>query len=282
MKLTLRSTICERYRGKTMYNIIKSLNYNARRDTVIIIALISILAFPFFALFLVGQIDGGGLDEMTGAVYFIGQLGENFIVAMFVILVVACRICGSDAADKTINYEFLSGHNRASIYWARIAAGILWSVLITMLLFYLPLVVFSAVNGWGQEVDVRDAVIRLCLALLPAMRLSAFLMMLTMILRSAGRGIAMGYGAIMVMVIVTSILGDVMNLDLTWQFAFTNVMSLLTLSNSRNIVVDGETVVRYESSLSTGMVAGTIIASVVVSLIYTYFAYVLFKKKDRD
>ena len=265
-----------------MYNIIKSLNYNARRDTPIIIALISMIALPVFALFISGQIDGGSIGEMTADAYYISQLGENFVIAMFVTMVVACRICGADASDKTINYEFLSGHDRGSIYWARIIAGINWSVIIVMSLFYVPLLCFSLVNGWGQSLELGNSVARLFLALLPAVRLSAFLMMITMLVRSAGKGIALGYGFIMVMVILTSVLQDVLHIDLTWQTAFSNVMSLLTFTNSRNVVIDGETVTVFDSALSVEMIAGTIAASFTATFIYTYIAYAVFKKKDRD
>ena len=201
---------------------------------------------------------------------------------MFVTLVISCRICASDAGDKTINYEFLSGHDRGSIYWARIIAGIMWSVILTMALFYLPILIFSAVNGWGLELDAGNAIIRLFLALLPAIRLSAFFMMTASILRSSGKGIALGYGFVMVMVILISIIQDVLNLDITWQFAFSNVMSLLSFENSRNMVINGETVTVYDSALSSGMVVGTILASAAATFIYTYIAYDIFKKKDRD
>ena len=261
-----------------MYNNIKSLNYNARRDTPVIIALLSMIVLPVFALF----IEGGSIEEMTADVFFIGQLGENFVITMFVIMVVACRICGADASDKTINYEFLSGHDRGSIYWARIIAGINWSVVIVMFLSYVPLLVLSIVNGWGQSLEPGNSVARLLLALLPAARLSAFLMMITMLVRSAGKGIALGYGFIMVMVILTSVLQDVLHIDLTWQTAFSNVMSLLTFTNSRNIVIDGETVAVFDSALSVEMIVGTIVASFAATFIYTYIAYAVFKKKDRD
>ncbi|MBR1598661.1 MAG: ABC transporter permease subunit [Lachnospiraceae bacterium] len=265
-----------------MYNIIRSLNYNARRDMAVIIALITVIVLPFFVMFVVGQLEGESYGGMTGSVYYITQIGENFIIVMFVILVISCRICASDAGDKTINYEFLSGHNRGSIYWARIIAGIMWSVILTMALFYLPIVALSAVNGWGQELELKYAVIRLLLALLPVIRLSAFFMMTASVLRSSGKGIALGYGFIMVMVILISVLQDVLNLNITWQFAFSNVMYLLSFENSRNIVIDGETVTRFESALPSGMAIGTIVASVAATFIYTYIAYAEFKKKDRD
>ena len=99
-----------------MLNIIRSLNYSARRDNVNWITLISMLGIPAFVAYISKMIDPGSINKLTPSVYFASTtLATVFVFYCFGIMIFASNLVASDAADKTINYEMMAGHSRSRI-----------------------------------------------------------------------------------------------------------------------------------------------------------------------
>jgi hypothetical protein len=107
-------------------------------------------------------------------------------------------------------------------------------------------------------------------------------MMLASVTRSAGKGIALGYASMMLVAIVTSILQEFLDMTITYQTGMTNAAFLLTSENSRNVVIDGKTVMLFETAVSGDMIQKTIAYSLVFTVLYLVIAYIEFKKRDRD
>lgn len=266
-----------------MYNIIKSLNYGARRDTVNIIAIITMLVMPAFVMYLSGFLTGTSLDEMTPSAYFASQqLGTVFVFMSFGIMIFASKLVAGDAGDKTINYEFMAGHSRTKIFAARITTGYLWGALLIFVLTMLPMGYLDLLYGWGPETNKTEVLIRCALAIFPIIRLCSLNMMLASVARSAGKGIALGYAVMMVVAMVTSIIQDMLSIDIVYPTAFTNAAFLLVSQNARYVVQDGKTISIYDTTVTPEMVWKTIAVSLIFSAIYLTITYINFKKTDRD
>ena len=266
-----------------MINILKSLNYGARREKVIWITLGSMLVLPFFAMYLMGMMGGDSLQKMTTSFYFASQLmGVIFIITFFGIIVLAGYLVAGDGGDKVINYEILAGHSRTKIFIARMLAGFLWGGVLTFLLMLLPLGYLTFLYGWGLETDPKNVILRCLLTFFPILRFCVFNMMLACIMRSAGKGIALGYVTFMITALVNSILEDMFQLNLIYHTSMTNAAFLLTSQNARNVVMNGKTVALYETAVTPDMVYRTIGVSLAFTAAYLSIAYIHFKKKDKD
>ena len=266
-----------------MINIIKSLNYSARREASNWITIATILVIPLLGMYLMGMIRGDSLQKVTPSFYFATQMmGIIFMITCLGIIILACNLVAGDGGDKTMNYEILSGHSRNRIFAARMLAGFLWGGVSVFLLTLLPLGYLTLAYGWGLETNPREVLLRSLLAFFPILRLCIFHMMIASIMRSAGKGIAVGYVAYMVITLGTSALEELFGMDIIYQTGMTNAAFLLTSGNSRNVVMDGRTVALYDTRVTSDMIKNTIGVSLAFSALYLIIAYINFKKKDRD
>ena len=266
-----------------MFNIIRSLNYSARHDKVNILGVITLLIMPVFVLYLSSMLSPDTIGKLTPSVY-IGsqQMGIVFVFMSFVTLVLTCRVVGGDASDKTINYEFLAGHSRSRIFAGRTISGLIWGVLIVFAFMMLPLGYLSLISGWGLETSPRDMLLRCFLVLFPLIRICALDMMFASVTRSAGKGIAIGFAATMVVAILGSVVQEFLGIDLSYHTGMTNAAYLLVPQNSWHEVIGGETVSVFDTSIKTDMILKTVIASLIFTAIYLTVSYINFVKKDRD
>ena len=270
-------------KDKKMINIIRSLNYTTRRSILAVLTVFSMIVIPIlFSMFSMKLEGGFSFKDLDGGMYMAAISGNVIILFVIAILIFSTLIVGSDAGDKTINYELMNGHSRSRVFWARIICGYRWAVLLVMLLFFLPFVYFTLINGWGLSVDKVEAAKRLILLIFPIIRICSLFMMITSISRSAGRGAAVSYLAMMVIVMAGSILEDGFGIDTTNIFATSDIAWIMTSENGRNVVINGHKVVKMDYAVSSGKMIQTIVVSLVVSAVYLTIAYIVFKKKDRD
>ena len=266
-----------------MLNIIKSLNYSARRDTVNWITIFTLLVLPGFVMYVSGLIEGDSINKMTPSAYFASQeMATVFTFMVFGIMIFSCKLVSGDAGDKTINYEFMAGHSRTKIFVARMIAGLLWGAGIIYITTLLPLVYLNAIYGWGEETNRTEVLIRCVLLIFPLIRSTALYMMIAYLTRSAGKGIALSYAFYMIIAIVVSVIQDVFEIDITYPTSMTNAASLLVSQNARMVVMNGKSVALYDTAVTGDMVWKTITVSLVFTAIYMTIAYINFKKTDRD
>ncbi len=246
-----------------MGNIFKSVNYTVRRDIAVLIALITLIFFPVFTY--IFNSDGGNLKfkDITGNMYYMLTM-EGYIFLVLIILLITCRIIGSDMSDKTINFEILYGQKMINIYAARVICAFLWSVLLVTILYAYPVVMFSVVNGFGEGIKEKDMVVRYMLSLFPSLRIVSFLILFTCALRNAGKAIALGYVLVEGAVILGSILQE---FDVKSTYIF-GIMNELAVFNAA------------ESLKKTAPF--TIIVSIVMTLIYLIIGYYIFSKKEGE
>ena len=266
-----------------MFNIIKSLNYSARRDTVNWVTIISLIIMPFFVLFIGGMLNQASTTEMTPSLYFAStNLGTVYVFSLFGVMILACRLVAGDAADKTLNYELMAGHSRSKVFLGRMIAGFMWGALLTFVIMMVPIGIFEFLYGWGPETVKSDVIIRCALTLFTILRYCAYVMMLATVTRSAGKGIALGYATLLVIAIVQSILEELLKIVVIYPTAFTNGSALLTSQNSRYVIENGRQVCKCDTTVTADIIWKTIGVSILFIVIYMTIAYLNFTKTDRD
>lgn len=266
-----------------MINIIKSLNYSARRDTVIWIAIITILIVPLFTLYLSGLLNPDSIQKLTPSLYFASQeMGTAFIFMSLGIIIFSSKLIAGDASDKTINYEFMAGHSRNRIFVGRTIAGFLWGAVLIWILMVLPLGYLTLIYGWGPETNCQEVLFRSCLVIFPIIRLCSLNIMLASVSRSSGKGIALGFAVMMVVSLVCSFVQELLNIDITYPTGMTNAAFLLVSKNCRYEVINGVNTAIYDTTITSEMIWKTIVVSLIFSAVYLIIAFVNFKKTDRD
>ena len=265
-----------------MINMIRSINYSTRRNLAVVLTILAMIGLPFI---MVNMVAGTSVREMSGSRFYATMLGEEFFVVIIAGLILSCIPSFADAGDKTLSYELMAGHSRNRVFAARTITGIFWGVMITAILYYLPVAFFGIIGGWDKGMSIRDVVMRILLSLFPMFRMTAFCIMMSSLFRSAGKGIGFSYLAIEVGTIIYEVIIGIFNMKedaIPWFQAMQNVYVLHTINNGREFVIDGEKVFVYETAIPGQLLISTIAASVIFGIIYLTIAYIDFKKRDRD
>ena len=265
-----------------MINIIKSVNYSTKRDIAVLITIISAVAIPVFVIMDIINSGAAFRDITPSFLYGNTYFGEIYAVYSIVVLILTCKAVGGDAGDKTINYEIMSGHGRGRSFAARSVSGFLWGSVITAIVLYLPMFYIGLMNGWGLETNMEDVILRSVLTVFPLIRMTAFFIMLTSVMRSAGKGIAVGYVISMAIFLVKAILEEAEIKFADYISGMSNGAMLLTPDNSKEKIIDGMKVKIFDTALSGDVVVKTILISIAATAVYLTVAYMEYKKNDRD
>ncbi len=265
-----------------MINVFRSLNYYVRKDLAIVIALISIVSMPLLAMWFMRALDGMELSDMTGASYFTGVNGDVVVICMIAVMVIVIRLVGSDMSDKSVNYEILGGNRRIKAYLGRIAAGLLWGTVICWALMSMPIGYLTLINGWGNNVDMKWALIRQFLMFLPLLRMVSLFIFLTFLVGSAGKGMALAFVIIEAEAIFDMIAYEVLDIELKYAFFTSSISQIMRVDNAKSIVVDGKQVSFYLAELPAEQIWKTAAVSLIAATLYLTGAAVLFIRKDRN
>ena len=266
-----------------MFNLIRSIGYNIMRSKVFILTMLSLVGMPFLFLILNDE-NATMIKKISGVDYFGGYMGDMYIISIIGMIILSAVICGGDAGDKTINYEFMDGHSRKSIFASRILCNFFWSGIVVTGLVCLPFALVTLLNGVGKGAVLSDLVLRSILTLLPTFRLVMLFSMLTMVARSAAKGGALSYMCFMITVIATEGF-QVSGIEydfLNYAVGFQNCVILFSHNNATPMVIDGEQLIVSDYSLSAGVVGTTCLVSLVMGVLYLGIAYVVFVRSDRD
>ncbi|MGN1119818.1 MAG: hypothetical protein ACI4Q4_05630 [Oscillospiraceae bacterium] len=260
-----------------MNDIIKSVNYQIRRDNfTVYAAILGILCA------LSGFLDAADdVLEMSGGAYVASDLFRQAASMMpLVVLFMCTRICGWDFNDKTINYDVLYGHKKHEVFFGRVIPAVAWSISFSFVLLILPVVVLTVKNGWGQQAEFLPLLARLALMLLPLLRVACEMILLTFLLRNCYLALIAGYFTLFIPFVISSFAEELSSsVTLSWHFSISNIVQLFTL-NARMGFIDGKDVVVYDTAISAGLLVGTIAASIVMSAASLLVGLALFRKKD--
>lgn len=259
-----------------MNNIIKSLCYDAVKSKGLIRLVIFIMLLmgliTVLNINLAGELPGtsGMLVSNPDITYLMGFLFTGILIAM---------ISGDGFADKTSNYEVMSGHSRKSIIIARGLFGAVVTALVLTAASFIPIIVGNIFFDWGDSLRLSDVIIRQLLYFFPLLRISAFTVSMLYIIRNQYITMILGYGLIMFVNMVDHInksyYSAVSNLELLTDYKGWSIYNLDPVDG----IVEYSA---YDSSIDPKMVFGTIAVSLVMAAFYLILAYAVFRREDID
>ncbi len=259
-----------------MINIMKSIWYEIIRSKLLIN--IYLLFVGIMGLITVLNINTGEKAGTSGMITSSPEIIYEFPI--FILALFVGVICGSDYKDKVGNYEILSGHSRISIFLARSLMGILVGAVFSTLLCFIPIIAGTIIGGWGNAVAMNDVIIRQLLMIFPMLRLAAFFALLTFLIKNQYIMMAVGWVVSMSPTILNGMLAKGNNVYIS---IFN--MGLLNSYDGWKIYnvdpVDG--IVSYNSYIGTvtsGMVIGTVAASLLMVGFYLFMGYALFRRDE--
>ncbi len=260
-----------------MRNIIKAINYQIARDNFTYYAFLAGFGLVILHIFI--SINDSSFEYFNG-IQYVATLGENSSTSIVIaVSILTARICGWDYTDKTINYEILTGHKRSQVYWGRVIPCVILNLFMVICLMVLPLLILTAINGWGEGMDPGGAAVRIALALFPAFRTICEIALLTFLLKNCYFGMIFGFLLTDVQVIIGMIIAEYTKTTITWQIANMNISELFVF-NTKMGFIGGEDVTVYDTALEPSMIIGTIAASLIVGIACLIIGGIVFKKSD--
>ena len=262
-----------------MWNLIKAQNYQIKGDNIILYALIYMLFMPT-GLTLVNA--GFQIDRFSGGM-LMAQMGAMFATELVMVLIImVTRICGWDMNDKTINYEIMAGHSRGKIYFARVTVSMMWSLVCAVCTLLIPLGVFTLINGWGQNMNVSDLVIRAVLMLFVLFRLMGEVVLLTFLAGKGNTAVVAGFALFGASAFGQMLYQEFTGKTITLLTAYANLNYLFDFSNYKLEYIGGEDIPVFLTEISTSTVVSTILVSLLVGIECLEIGYRVFRKKDMN
>ncbi len=262
-----------------MKGIIKSQFYQLRRERLLIIIFVLLLAFMLLQAFLIS----GMSDYRTTDMYLVNNNFSMLFIALAFPFAATGFMCGSDFSDKTLNYEVMSGHLRYQIYFGRVIPCLIVSVLGFLVLIFAPVLQNTLMHGWGTEIRMDHMLIRIALMAFPVLRLSCMAVLITFFCKN--RYILVGIGCMCFMIFeLLLMIMDVSQAAAEGVYSgilsYTNLTMLFTIDSWQTYGLDGDTNYIFESALSCGEIVSTVVCSLIFSAIFLGMGYVFFKNDD--
>lgn len=256
-----------------MRNIIKAQRYQLKRDYFLYATI-----FLLVAIYVVLIINSVTQKEIINGGMMFLYSGEMLgIFGILVTLVITGRICGWDFQDKTINYEAVYGHSRSAIFGGRALFSFQAVLIMLSLLLFLPMLYGIGKNGWGPNVDLKDALLRIVIYYLANIRLVSELICLSFILKNGMLATFIGYVGVEIAAIPAMMIEKE---SIFWTAVIPQVTYVLSYTNQKNLFVDGHEVPFMISELTPSFAAGCILSSILLSLLALIAGYCSFRKSD--
>ena len=245
-------------------------------------------AFVIYLLFVLGI----GLTMITMSGGEACEYMEEFVLknpdfmVSFGILTIGLWVgytCGMDFRDKVSNYEVMYGHSRLQVYAGRFIPGCLVSAVSATILVLVTMLFGGILRGFEGGEDTVNLCIRCTLTIFPYLRMTAFLVCLTFVIRNPYIIMSMGYCFFMAYAVTASIDLKMSRSNIS---SITNLRGLMDCSGWSIYNLDPvKGIVNYDTfdtGLSAGLVLETIGSSIVMMGIYFVIGYLFFKKSDLD
>lgn len=262
-----------------MGNLIRAQLYQLKKSSLIVVVFICVLIIECSTF--AGEVLYGGFNgqiiQITAGSYLAGSGSEIIFWALVFGIVLTGQVCGGDFPDQTANYELMSGHLRKEVYYSRAVISLIGGLAGTTVCMSVPLILATAVCGWGNELDFPGVLIRLLLCQFPFFRIICEFVFLTYVVKNPYVIMAAGF--------FTYILGGfipeyALGCD-SVLLGVTNLIKLMTFPEwSAYTMVDLKTISVYETRLGMGDILETIIGSLVIGGLFLWFGYQYFKKDD--
>ncbi|MGN0657088.1 MAG: hypothetical protein ACI4KR_09860, partial [Ruminiclostridium sp.] len=240
-----------------MYNLIKALNYQTRRDNFLVYSILA--GFFSCILTIIVYSEHSDLSKLCGG-EAVSVFGSACTGVIFFLLILTARICGWDYGDKTMNYELLSGHSRRDVFWSRSVVSLAWCIPIGFLIIAVPTAVLAAINGWGDNMDFGGAALRFLLMIFPLFRVTCEFILLTFLLKNCYLSMVLGFILTEMTQIAVMLIDELSSMNITYQLAFSNITALFEFNETMGYV-NGKDIMVYQTGLETEFILGTVLFS---------------------
>lgn len=199
---------------------------------------------------------------------------------IFIVGFIVAAFCGEDFKDKVGNYEIMSGHSRGQIFLGRSIPAIVVSGVGATILAFIPLVSGSIIFEMGDLVPVGDIIIRQLLFIFPFMRLAAFFVFVTFMVKSNYVTMVLGF----LVFNAHAVLADMVTNSKSYLISLFNLnlltdypgWSLYNVSGNGGIIE----YTAYKSAVTPELVIGTILVSLLMIAVYMTAGYAFFRRDD--
>ena len=254
----------------------KAQNYQIRSDNNLIISFVIALAMAIFPVFAMGEEH---ISELSAGIYIYSFLSMVPMIFVVFSLVLVTKIIGWDMGDKTLNYDILSGHSRAEVYFSRIIVALAWGIGASVVCTALPIVIVTLMNGWGAELLFNEFIVRYLLIVFTGARIVTMVILVTTIVSNYIASAFVSYFIIAVETIAVTLL-DVVDIKSDHLVAFYDIENLSYIENSKTIVIDGVEVTRFIAEVPVNYMMGNIVSNIVAISLMLFIGFVIFKKRD--
>jgi ABC-type transport system involved in multi-copper enzyme maturation permease subunit len=256
-----------------MWNVIKSQIYQLKKDRLVWVVFAALLFLEYTSM--TGEMDYSNLDE--ACLYVAGNASNVVFMCMLFLGILVGRIGGGDFADKTVNYELMSGHTRKEIYFGRAVLCLVFGILLVLLISAFPIVAAVLQYGWGSGLSLSGVIIRWLLLCFPIFRIICELLMINFIFKNPYITMACGFFFYTVGEMLTELLAA-HETNLLGIFTIKKLCSFESWSSYR--IADSRELTRYEAALSAGDAAAIILQSLWWGMVMLMVGYLFFKKDD--
>ncbi len=263
-----------------MWNIMKALHYQLKRDNAVIYIYCGslLLLIGLMADYMINNGFGG----LTGSEYAIVGGANYLIILGMLINLLTARIVGWDYTDKTLNYEVMAGHSRRDVFFGRVLVSMFWCGISYLMITFVPILLCSLINGWGETMKMGDVLLRYTLAIFPVFRMVCITVLLTVLLRNDKMSMIISYIAFEFSWLIATMAEHLIDFTFTTQLSACNIYRMLYLDKFHFAYIDGVDVIVYETAIVPEFALGTVLVSLLVCVITLGIAYWYFIKSDMD
>lgn len=254
--------------------IIRSQLYQLCKERMIWIVFVGVMLVPFLNILVEGVINCEG--NYPTQVYLYDMSFMSIVVSLIFIFTFAGFVCCGDFLDKTSNYEIMTGHKRTEVYFGRVIPCLSVGVICFMIIVLAPIITNTVLHGWGTKLDVGQIVLRYVLLLFPVIRIFCTAIFIAFVVKNPYIVMGAGYIAFNIGGLSLGLFKEAKSLFL----GITNLNMLCVFESWSTYGLEGNENYIYDASLSAGQIFGTIVVSLVASVVFLYLGYVFFHTDD--
>ncbi len=260
-----------------MKNIIRSILYDILKSkTLIRVCIYILLADILIVIFNVKEYMSTDTDS---GVLLADTPTMLFMFSIIVMGIVVGKVASGDFNDKVISYEISTGHSRLSLYYARGILAIVLGTAAAVAVGFIPIII-CVIFGWGDTIDLGDVIGRYLLCIFPFIRISAFMVCASFVIKNYYVCLSLG----LIINEVFMLLFDAVDNSTNYSMGMYNVNKLLSLSEWHIYNLEpSKGVVNYYSyvtEITPDLVINTILFSVGAALVYLFVGYIFFRRDD--